>query len=57
MASREDWLRVLDAEVKRWLAMSCDQLVLELRDARTYGVGSESGVIQVEVQLLENTDS
>ena len=57
MASREDWLRVPDAEVKRWLAMSCDQLVLELRDARAYGVGSESGVIQVEVQLLENTDS
>jgi hypothetical protein len=57
MASREDWQRVLDAEVKRWLAMSCDQLVLELRDARTYGVGSESGVIQVEVQLLENTDN
>ena len=37
--------------------MSCAQLVSLLADERTYEVEFESKKYQVEVQLLENTDS
>lgn len=55
MASREDWRRVLDAEVQSWSALSWDRIVLALRDMQVYEVPSESGTCQVEVQLVENT--
>jgi hypothetical protein len=56
MGRREGWRTVLDSEVKRWSAMSCDQLASELRDQQTYEVEFDSKQYQVEVQLLENTE-
>jgi hypothetical protein len=53
---REEWRNVLNAEVKRWLAMSCSQLVSELHDSQTYEIEFDSKKYQVEVQLLENTE-
>ena len=47
---------MLDSEVQRWSAMSCDQLVSELHDLQAYEVELDSKKYQVEVELLENTD-
>jgi hypothetical protein len=51
-----DWQKVLDSEVKRWSAMSCGQLISELREAQGYEIEFESKQYQVEVELLENTE-
>ena len=56
MSRREEWRKVLDSEVQRWSAMSCDQLVSELPDVRVYEVELGSKHYQVEVDLLENTE-
>jgi hypothetical protein len=57
MKQREKWRPVLEAEMKRWSAMSCAQLASQLANVRTYEVEFESRKYQVEVQILENTDS
>jgi hypothetical protein len=56
MSKREEWRKVLDSEVQRWSAMSCDQLIFELHNLQVYVVELESKKYQVEVILLENTD-
>jgi hypothetical protein len=57
MSRREEWQKVLDSEVKRWSAMSCSELVSELRDdLQGYQVEFESKQYNVEVELLENTE-
>jgi hypothetical protein len=40
----------------RWSAMSCSQLVAQLRDPQAYEVEFDSKKYQVEVELLENTE-
>jgi hypothetical protein len=55
MSRRDEWRKVLDAEVKRWSAMSCEQLIAELQEVRAYEVALDSMNYQVEVELLENT--
>lgn len=57
MKHREEWRPVLEAEMKRWSAMSCDQLISALSDEQVYEIEFEPREYQVEVQLLENTDS
>ena len=53
MSRREEWQKVLDSEVKRWSAMSCSELVSELRDdLQEYQVEFESKQYNVEVELL-----
>ena len=56
MSRRQEWQQVLDAEVKRWSAMPCAQLVSELHEVQAYEVEFESKQYQVEVELLENTE-
>lgn len=56
MNRRQEWQKVLDAEVQRWSAMSCEQLVSKLHDLQTYEVERDSKTYQVEVELLENTE-
>src|SRR6185295_20108577 len=53
MSRRMAWQKVLDAEVTRWSAMSCGQLVAELHEVQAYEVEFESQPYQVEVELLE----
>jgi hypothetical protein len=43
--------------MKRWSAMSCDELISALSDVHAYEIEVESKKYQIEVQLLENTDS
>ena len=45
---------MLHSEVRRWSAMTCEQLIFELHDLQAYEVDSKK--YQVEVELLENTD-
>ena len=57
MSRRAEWQKVLDSEVKRWSAMSCSELVSELRDdLQAYQVEFQSKQYNVEVELLENTE-
>jgi hypothetical protein len=56
MKRREQWQPVLDAEVKKWSAKSCAELVAELPDVESYQVDFEGKRYTVEVQLLENTE-
>jgi hypothetical protein len=55
MSRREEWQKVLDAEVARWSRMSWEELATELREVQAYQVEIESKQYQVEVQLLEKT--
>jgi len=54
---REEWRPALEAEMKRWSAMSCDQLISALSDEQVYEIEFESTTLQVEVELLENTEN
>jgi hypothetical protein len=57
MSRHEKWQRVLDAEARRWSAMSAERLIAELHDLRAYEIEVESEKYQVEVQLLEKTSA
>jgi hypothetical protein len=57
MSRRQEWQKVLDAEVQRWSAKSCAQLIAELGDVRAYEVELDSKTYQVEVDLLEDTET
>lgn len=46
---------MLDAEVRRWSAMTSEQLISELQAAQAYEVQIDSKQFQVEVELLEDT--
>jgi hypothetical protein len=55
MKRRDRWQPVLDAEIKKWSAKSCPELVGELSDTQAYQVEFNGQKYTVEVQLLENT--
>ena len=56
MKPPHEWRSVLDAEMKRWLAMSSSQLISRLpAKVETYEVEYKSKKYQVEVTILENT--
>jgi hypothetical protein len=54
---REEWRQVLDAEIKRWEGKSCEQLITELKDVKTYETEFNLQKYQVEIQLVENTET
>jgi hypothetical protein len=54
-ARREEWRPVLEAKVKRWSVMSCEQLLSEVADQECYQVEFLGKRYNVEVQILENT--
>lgn len=55
MTRREEWRRVLQAELTRWSSLSCDTVLTELQSRNVYEVAADSRHYQVEVELLENT--
>ena len=57
MSRRQEWQKVLDTEVQRWSEKSCEQLIAELSDVQAYEVERDSKNYQVEVELLENTET
>ncbi len=56
MNRREQCRPVLDAELKKWSARTCAELVATLHDLEAYQVEVDGKKYTVEVQLLENTD-
>jgi hypothetical protein len=56
MSRREEWQKVLDSEVKRWSALSYEQLASELQNLQAYEVEIDSKKNQLEVELLKNTE-
>jgi hypothetical protein len=57
MKRREEWRPILEAEIKRWSAKSCAELLSELSDERCYEIEREGKNYQVEVHLFENTNT
>jgi hypothetical protein len=57
MRRRETWRPILEAEIRRWEAKSCALLISELAHVVTYEVEFDAQRYQVEVQLVENTDT
>jgi hypothetical protein len=47
---------VLDAEMARWSAKTCAELIETLGQLQNYEVECDGNVFQVEVQMLENTE-
>ena len=56
MARREEWHKILDAEVQRWSSMSWRELESALSEGQVYEVEVDSKRYQVEVELLKNTE-
>jgi hypothetical protein len=56
MSRREQWRRVLDVEVRRWSAMTPEQLASALDEIQVYEVQLDSKMYQVEVEMLESTE-
>lgn len=54
VSPRAEWRAILDTEVKKWLDMPYDQLILRLAELNAYEVEFQSKKYQVEVELLEN---
>ncbi len=52
---REEWRPVLAAEVKRWSAMPCEQILVEVPSADGYQVEFQGKQYNVEIQILEDT--
>jgi hypothetical protein len=57
MSDRKAWLEVLAAETRRWSSMSSGELLSKLHDVQSYEVERDSKKYQVEVELLEDTDT
>jgi hypothetical protein len=55
MDRRQNWRKVLEGEMQRWSALSCEQLLSELSDVKVYEVEYQSKAHQIEVEILENT--
>jgi hypothetical protein len=53
---REQWRPVLDVELTRWSAKSCEQLLAELRELQAYEIEFDCRKYQVEVEIIENTE-
>jgi hypothetical protein len=53
MKRPKEWQKVLDSEMQRWSALSCEQLVSQLHDLQAYEVELGSKTYQVEVELID----
>jgi hypothetical protein len=52
-----DCKRILASEIERWESMPVDQLISELTSVSAYQVKDGPSTCQVEVELLENTET
>ncbi len=57
MSRRDRWQKVLDMELRRWSALSLEELVAKLGDIECYEIEVDLETYQVEVQVLENTEA
>jgi hypothetical protein len=54
MKRRDAWRKILEAEVRRWSALSAEELLAQLRVIRVYEVEFDGKTHQVEVALLND---
>ena len=54
MKRRDVWRKVLEAEVRRWSALSAEELLAKLGDEQVYEVTLDGKPHQVEVELLQD---
>jgi hypothetical protein len=52
---REQWRKVLEAEIARWSTLPWPELISQIGDGLAYEVQSENRAYQVEVAILEDT--
>jgi hypothetical protein len=52
MSRRKAWRTVLDGEVRRWSALSAEELLARLGEIQVYEVERDGKAYQVEVELL-----
>jgi len=57
MNRRQRWQQVLDTEMQRWSAMPYQELIAALNDNEVYEIERDGEKYQVEVSILENTES
>jgi hypothetical protein len=57
MTDRKKWREVLEREVAFWSEKTYEQLVAELPSTKAYQVRVDSVEYNVEVELIENTES
>ena len=57
MSRQQEWQPVLDSEMQRWSAKSSESLVAELAEEQVYEVAFRGGKVQVEVKMLEDTET
>lgn len=57
MANRAELRRALEDEVRRWSAISYSRIHEEIRNRGIYQIASDSEEFQVEVILLEDTET
>ena len=55
MTRREEWRKVLQAELVRWSSLPWDRVLTELRNRDVYEVVNDHGRFQVEVELVQDT--
>jgi hypothetical protein len=53
---REQWQKVIDGEVQRWLAMPLSQMQAALRDRQVYEVEFAANRYRVEIEILQNNE-
>lgn len=57
MGKRDEWRPVLEAEVRRWSQIPWEQIEHLLPESQAYEVAQDTKKYQVEVTLLEDTDT
>jgi hypothetical protein len=57
MSRRDEWRKVLEVEIAKWSAKSCEELTAELVDVAAYEVEVDSKTFQVEIEIVEKTDA
>ena len=55
MNRRQQWRKVLEAEVQRWSALPYDRLQAQLATPEVYEVVDGAQRYQIEIDVLENT--
>jgi|SoiMetStandDraft_2_1073263.scaffolds.fasta_scaffold213792_1 hypothetical protein len=56
MKRRQRWQKVLEAEMRRWSALSYNQLISRLSTIDVYEVEDDFKKYQVEIEILEKTE-
>jgi len=57
MTRREQWRKVLNAEIHRWSCLPYDQLISQLKTTEVYEVEHDFKKYQIEIEVLEDKEN